>query len=144
MKHCIIAAVGVLVLAIPTGASGSTAPQREYKRGYTDCAAGRWDENQHGASYKEGCRAAEDKRDAANGPSSSSGSSARGSQWGSETDEVPEAALKRMLETCRARAAKAYKVSPDMVDTKYEGTRVDGTHPVNGMVRISPSYSAMG
>ncbi len=52
------------VAIIATGAFASTASQREYKRGYADCAAGRWDENQHGASSKEGCRAAEDKRDA--------------------------------------------------------------------------------
>lgn len=55
------------VLTLATGALASTASQREYKRGYADCAAGRWDENQHGASYKEGCRAAEDKRDAGAG-----------------------------------------------------------------------------
>ncbi|PWB90350.1 hypothetical protein C5688_11365 [Methylocystis sp. MitZ-2018] len=47
---------------IPVGASASTASQREYKRGYADCKAGRWDENQHGESYKNGCRAAEDQR----------------------------------------------------------------------------------
>jgi hypothetical protein len=55
------------VVTLATGALASTASQREYKRGYADCAAGRWDENQHGASYKEGCRAAEDKRDAGAG-----------------------------------------------------------------------------
>jgi hypothetical protein len=47
---------------IAVGASASTASQREYKRGYADCKAGRWDENQHGDSYKNGCRAAEDQR----------------------------------------------------------------------------------
>jgi len=67
MKHVIAAAIGVLALTIATGASASTASQREYKRGYADCSAGKWDENQHGASYKKGCRAAEDKRDAASG-----------------------------------------------------------------------------
>ena len=65
MKQCLAAiTAGVIVLTIATGASASTASQREYKRGYADCAAGRWDENQHGESYKRGCRAAEDKRDA--------------------------------------------------------------------------------
>ena len=34
---------------IAVGASASTASQREYKRGYADCKAGRWDENQHGS-----------------------------------------------------------------------------------------------
>lgn len=57
-------AASACVLVFATGAWASSASQREYKRGYADCAAGRWDDNQHGASYKEGCRAAEDKRDA--------------------------------------------------------------------------------
>jgi hypothetical protein len=65
MRHVIAAAAGVIALTIATGASASTASQREYKRGYADCAAGRWDENQHGDSYKRGCRAAEDKRSSA-------------------------------------------------------------------------------
>jgi hypothetical protein len=62
-KLCGIACA--LVLTAATGALASTASQREYKRGYADCSAGRWDENQHGESYKKGCRAAEDKRNAA-------------------------------------------------------------------------------
>ena len=44
-----------------TSAFASTASQREYKRGYADCLAGRYDQNQHGASYKKGCRVAENK-----------------------------------------------------------------------------------
>ena len=51
----------VLLLASGAPAAASTVSQREYKRGYNDCIAGRWDENQHGESYKRGCRAAEDK-----------------------------------------------------------------------------------
>lgn len=63
MKHRIIAAAAVIVLTLAgAGALASTASQREYKRGYADCTAGRWDENQHGESYKRGCRAAEDQR----------------------------------------------------------------------------------
>jgi hypothetical protein len=50
-----------LVLSSAASAWASTASQREYKRGYNDCMAGRYDQNQHGASYKRGCRAAEDK-----------------------------------------------------------------------------------
>jgi hypothetical protein len=49
-----------MVLAVATTASASTASQREYKRGYADCSKGNYDQNQHGASYKRGCRAAED------------------------------------------------------------------------------------
>jgi hypothetical protein len=61
VRHTIAAAVAVLALSFVGAASASTASQREYKRGYADCAAGRWDENQHGVSYKRGCRAAEAK-----------------------------------------------------------------------------------
>jgi hypothetical protein len=63
MKHRIVAAAAVIALTFAgASASASTASQREYKRGYADCKAGRWDENQHGESYKRGCRAAEDQR----------------------------------------------------------------------------------
>ena len=63
MKNNIVAVISVIALTmIAAGASASTASQREYKRGYADCRAGRWDENQHGESYKNGCRAAEDQR----------------------------------------------------------------------------------
>jgi hypothetical protein len=55
--------LGVAALAFVgvSPASATTASQREYKRGYADCAAGRYDQDRHGASYKKGCRAAEDK-----------------------------------------------------------------------------------
>lgn len=49
------------VSALPISAEAATASQREYKRGYNDCSKGRYDQNQHGASYKKGCRAAESK-----------------------------------------------------------------------------------
>jgi hypothetical protein len=68
MKHRIVAAAAFVALTLAgAGASASTASQREYKRGYADCKAGRWDENQHGESYKRGCRAAEDQRAGAGG-----------------------------------------------------------------------------
>jgi hypothetical protein len=60
----IISISGALALTLATGALASTASQREYKRGYADCSAGHWDQDQHGESYKKGCRAAEDKRNA--------------------------------------------------------------------------------
>ncbi|PPD43655.1 MAG: hypothetical protein CTY15_08905 [Methylocystis sp.] len=63
MKNTICLA-GALALTFATGALASTASQREYKRGYADCAAGRWDQEQHGASYKKGCDAAEAKKSA--------------------------------------------------------------------------------
>ena len=49
MKNNIVAVISVIALTmIAAGASASTASQREYRRGYADCKAGRWDENQHG------------------------------------------------------------------------------------------------
>ena len=52
-------AVAVLIAAAPA-AFASTAAEREYQRGYNDCSQGRYDQEQHGESYKKGCRAAED------------------------------------------------------------------------------------
>jgi hypothetical protein len=65
MKYLTNAVASGLALTFAASASASTASQREYRRGYADCSAGKWDKNQHGVSYKKGCRAAEDKRDAA-------------------------------------------------------------------------------
>lgn len=48
------------LIAFATAANAATVSEREYKRGYNDCLAGQYDQNQHGASYKRGCRAAED------------------------------------------------------------------------------------
>jgi hypothetical protein len=39
-----------------------------------------------------------------------------------------------MLGRCRTRAAAAFRTSGDLVNVKYEGQRVDGTHAVNGSV----------
>lgn len=117
MKH---AFVFLLAMTMASAAYASTASQREYKRGYADCAAGRWDEYQHGASYKRGCRAAENKRGDASDPSAPA-----------------ETGVGAMMESCRARAASAYSAAADGVDVKYEGQRVDGTHAVNGTVSES-------
>lgn len=78
MRHFIAATAAGLLLLSASAAWAKGASQREYKRGYADCMAGRWDENQHGASYKKGCRAAEDKRNAAGGaaPAAGDGSAA--------------------------------------------------------------------
>jgi hypothetical protein len=112
-----LAAAGVLALTLATSASALTVSQREYKRGYADCAAGRWDENQHGESYKKGCRAAEDKRDVGGSPATTAAASGS-----------PDA----MLSICKSRAAKTYRTRADAIEVKYEGQRVDGTHAVNG------------
>ena len=137
MKLCFAAvSAAVIALTVATSVSASTASQREYKRGYADCLAGRWDDNQHGASYKSGCRAAEDKKKAGG---AAGGEATSGAAAGAEasSDNISEPVMKSMLAACRARAAKAYKADANMVDTKYEGTRTDGTHPVNGMIRIN-------
>ena len=53
-------AIAALIAAAAPMAMASTASEREYQRGYNDCSQGRYDQNQHGESYKKGCRAAED------------------------------------------------------------------------------------
>jgi len=60
MKRLLLA-VAVLIAAAPA-AFASTASEREYQRGYNDCLQGRYDQEQHGESYKKGCRAAEDQQ----------------------------------------------------------------------------------
>ncbi|UHD18653.1 hypothetical protein [Thiocapsa bogorovii] len=59
MKMSIVAVAMLLTAAAPAGFA-STASEREYQRGYNDCSQGRYDQDQHGESYKKGCRAAED------------------------------------------------------------------------------------
>jgi hypothetical protein len=53
------AGLALATLGVAGQASASSVSEREYKRGYNDCLAGRYDQFQHGASYKRGCRAAE-------------------------------------------------------------------------------------
>jgi hypothetical protein len=67
MKLAFVVAIIGLSTGFSSSATASTASQREYKRGYADCSAGRFDREQHGVSYKNGCRAAEDKKGAASG-----------------------------------------------------------------------------
>jgi hypothetical protein len=59
MKMSTVAVAMLFTVAAPA-AMASTASEREYQRGYNDCLHGRYDQNQHGESYKKGCRAAED------------------------------------------------------------------------------------
>ncbi len=56
-----IAAIALIagVLSVTTVANAASVSEREYKRGYNDCLVGEYDQNQHGSSYKRGCRAAE-------------------------------------------------------------------------------------
>jgi hypothetical protein len=53
-------AVAILFTAAAPAGFASSASEREYQRGYNDCLHGRYDQDQHGESYKKGCRAAED------------------------------------------------------------------------------------
>ncbi len=70
-------AVAILITAAAPALLASTAAEREYQRGFNDCSHGRYDQNQHGESYKKGCRAAEDGQKAkANAPAGNHGSTA--------------------------------------------------------------------
>jgi hypothetical protein len=61
MRSTALAAATVIgvAAALTVTAQASTVSEREYKRGYNDCLRGDYDQYQHGASYKRGCRAAE-------------------------------------------------------------------------------------
>lgn len=61
MKIAILTAA-LLSAAVTQTVFASTVAEREYKRGYDDCRHGRYDQDQHGESYKKGCRAAEDEQ----------------------------------------------------------------------------------
>jgi hypothetical protein len=51
MKPATLTVAVLITLAVPA-AVASTASEREYQRGYNDCSQGRYDQNQHGESYK--------------------------------------------------------------------------------------------
>jgi hypothetical protein len=58
----ILIAIGALALALSAAAPASAQyDQREYRRGYRDCLAGRYDED-HGHGYRQGCRDAQRER----------------------------------------------------------------------------------
>jgi hypothetical protein len=61
MKFTFAVATSLVMLVGTQSFAASTVSQREYKRGYNDCSKGRYDQYQHGASYKKGCRAAESR-----------------------------------------------------------------------------------
>lgn len=116
MKNNIVAMISVIALTmIAAGASASTASQREYKRGYADCKAGRWDENQHGASYKKGCRAAEDQRAGAGA----------GAEAGAATKPADDAP--RADKTACLRAVKRQTNNPKLVVLSVETSEANNT-----------------
>ncbi len=51
---------GISLVCVRRTTGLTLALECEYQRGYNDCSHGRYDQNQHGESYKKGCRAAED------------------------------------------------------------------------------------
>ncbi len=55
MKFSIAVAASTLALSFAAPASAQYDDQREYRRGYRDCLAGRYDED-HGHGYRQGCR----------------------------------------------------------------------------------------
>jgi len=65
MKIRIAVAAGTLSLAL---ASPAAASPREYSRGYYDCLAGRYDQDEDSHAYRQGCRAAQ--REQERGPDS--------------------------------------------------------------------------
>jgi hypothetical protein len=75
MKPATLPVAVLITLAVPA-AVASTASEREYQRGYNDCSQGRYDQDQHGESYKQGCRAAEDGQQPSR-PAGNSGAKAR-------------------------------------------------------------------
>lgn len=60
MKQLAPLCLALAVLASAGAAHAAGVSEREYKRGYNDCLKGEYDAEQHGASYKRGCRAAEE------------------------------------------------------------------------------------
>jgi hypothetical protein len=60
MKLSIVVAAGVVVLSLAPQAAVSGPA--EYHRGYRDCLAGRYDEDEDSRSYRSGCRDARDER----------------------------------------------------------------------------------
>ncbi len=66
MRTLIAIAAGTLALLVAAPAAVAGPP--EYNRGYYDCLAGRYDEDQNSRSYRQGCRAAQDERGSDEGP----------------------------------------------------------------------------
>ena len=60
MKTVVAVAVGALSLSFVASAA---AQPRDYRHGYYDCLAGRYDEDRDNHAYREGCRAARRERE---------------------------------------------------------------------------------
>jgi hypothetical protein len=61
LRTLIAIAAGTLALSATTPAAADYA-SRDYDRGYHDCLAGQYDQEEHGHAYRQGCHAAERER----------------------------------------------------------------------------------
>jgi len=113
MKLAIALTISLIASPCASMAGTATASQRAYKQGYSDCWQGRYDLNQHSASYRKGCDAA------------------------AFADSTTF--LNTMLDKCHAHAIATYRASAEVITLKYRGQRRDGTHLVNGLVIGSES-----
>jgi hypothetical protein len=61
MRKFTLGLAGIACILSLTGGAGTAAANlKEFNRGYNDCLRGDYDQLRHGASYKRGCRAAEE------------------------------------------------------------------------------------
>lgn len=74
MKKVIII-ISIFATALISSAYASTASEREYKRGESDYMHGRYDQNQHGESYKKGWDNAENRQKSHSSEAKQAGSS---------------------------------------------------------------------
>lgn len=111
--------IGMAMVAFATAANASTVSEREYKRGYADCSQGKYDQNQHGASYKAGCRAAED---AMKSGSTTSGESAN------VVDVAGVKVPQKALDSCMSDAASAMSVSTKNIKVIKAGQEGSDTY----------------
>ncbi len=127
MKKVFSAVTALCVLTLGSAAWASTASQREYKRGYADCAAGRWDQDQHGDSYKKGCRAAEEKRKAQGGAEAApAASEAKPAQ---PADDVPKADKQACLRAVKKQTHNPKAVVLEAVSSEANNTVTVGVGP---------------
>lgn len=115
-----LAVIAGLLIFAAGAASASTASQREYARGYADCAAGRYDEYQHGVSYKAGCDAASAKTNAG-GPAPTTASPVPAQQ----VDTFIDASVPGKDKRACIRAVKKQTKNPRVVVTGAIGSEAN-------------------
>jgi hypothetical protein len=133
VKLTLFAVTNFLALAIAGAASASSASQREYKRGYADCSAGRYDQDQHGDSYKKGCRAAEDKKGGSGG---SAAAPADASLPASTSAAAKPVSPGNMKAYCRGDVAGATATKPIYVKAGKVVKAKDGSYSVKAIADL--------